>query len=278
MYGEEMLTRVGNNLGLMKEGAPPESAQIEREGYALLRSVFDADEVAELIDDVERVYASTSPDERLRDRSEFRYEMYNRSAVVQRAIGHRRILDVIEPLLGEDCHVIANTCWWNPADHEGGPWHCDAGPHVPRPEGVDWDDRIPYPIFVIGAHLWLWDVTAADGPTAVIPGSHRSGRLAPRDRVSDPDLVHDGEAAIAPEANAGDVLLFSSDIWHRGTAAADGGKGRLFIQCHYGRRDIAQRVLTTAAVNHVSAEAIDRIASERERQLLGLHAPFFYDG
>lgn len=29
-------------------------------------------------------------------------------------VGYTRILEVIEPLLGGDCHVIANTAWRNP--------------------------------------------------------------------------------------------------------------------------------------------------------------------
>ena len=45
----------------------------------------------------------------------FRYAMLNRSAAAQRVVAHPRLLSVIEPLLGEDCHVIANTAWRNPA-------------------------------------------------------------------------------------------------------------------------------------------------------------------
>lgn len=275
-----MITRIGKNLGLSDAGAPATSEHLEREGWVLLKGVFGAAEVAELIDEVERVYAEYPPDVRSRvsDRTQFRYAMYNRSAASQRAIASRGILDVIEPLLGPDCHVIANSCWWNPAEFEGGHWHCDAGPHVPRPQGVSWDERIPYPVFVIGAHLWLWDVPTACGPTGVIPGSHRSGRMPPRDRLYDPDLTYDGQGCVAPEAEAGDVLLFSSDIWHRGTPATAEGTGRMFIQCHYGRRDIAQRVLTTDEVNHLTDEARARIGSEREAELLGLHKPHFYDG
>jgi hypothetical protein len=279
-----VIRRVGKNLGLLDSSGlrpvPPASRQLEAEGWALLPAVFTAGEVVELTAELDALYLAADPDVRYReaDRADFRYELYNRSAAVQTAIAHPRILGVIEPLLGDDCHVIANTAWRNPAEFPGGPWHCDAGPHVPRPPGVPWDDRIPYPVFVIGAHIWLRSVTVADGPTAVIPGSHRSGRLPPRDRSHDPDLDYGGRRAVAPEADAGDVLLFSSDSWHRGTAAGPGGSGRLFIQCHYGRRDIAQRVLTTAAVNHVRPEARARITGEREAALLGLHPPFFYDG
>jgi hypothetical protein len=46
---------------------------------------------------------------------------------------------------------------------------------------------------------------------------------------------------------------------------------------HYGRRDIAQRIRTTAEVNHASPEAIARATTERARTILGLHDAFFYD-
>src|SRR4030095_12634055 len=142
-------------------------------------------------------------------------------ALCQDVIGARAILDAIEPLLGEDCHVIANTCWRNPPrernTHGGGAWHIDAGPHVPRPADVPWDDRIPYPVFAIGAHLYLWDCPVECGPTAVVPGTHRSARRARRDRLFDPELDYDGRPAVLLTAQAGDVALFVSDVWHRGT-------------------------------------------------------------
>ena len=160
--------------------------------------------------------------------------------------------------------MIANTAWRNPADFEGGPWHCDAGPHIPRAEGVAWDDRIPYPVFAIGAHIYLQDCTRADGPTAIVPGSHRSGRLAPlRPACSTTTLTYDGRPPVVVEANAGDVALFVSDVWHRGLPATDDGRGRYFLQVHYGRRDIAQRMRTTDQVNQLSPEAIERAKTER---------------
>ena len=274
-----MIHRIGKNLGVFRGEAAPAAVQLERDGYAVLRGVFPADEVTALAAEIEGVFAERTPDPRPRpDRAEFRYEMVNRSPLAQRAIAHPAVLAALEPLLGNDCHVIANTAWRNPPEFAGGPWHCDAGPHVPRPEGVPWDDRIPYPVFAVGAHLYLWDCPTACGPTAVVPGSHRSGRLAPRERVHDPDLDYDGRAPVLLQAEAGDVALFVSDVWHRGTPAGEGGFGRFFLQCHYGRRDIAQRLRPTAEANQLSDEAIARATTPRQRALVGLHDAYFYDG
>jgi hypothetical protein len=52
----------------------------------------------------------------------------------------------------------------------------------------------------------------------------------------------------------------------------------MFVQCHYGRRDLAQRIRTTQAVNHLSPEAVARATTPRARRLAGLHPPGFYDG
>jgi ectoine hydroxylase-related dioxygenase (phytanoyl-CoA dioxygenase family) len=273
-----VIKRVGKNLSVLTAEVPAASVQLEHDGYTVLRDVLTDEEVAALRAEIDATFEAYPPERNRTDRDEFRYEMVNRGALSQATIGHERILAVIEPLLGDDCHVIANTAWRNFPDFGGGPWHCDAGPHVPRPEGIDWDDRIPYPVFAIGAHLYLRDCPLACGPTAVIPGSHRSGRLPPFDRLNDASLDYAGRAAVALEARAGDVAFFVSDAWHRGLPALPGGSGRLFLQAHYARRDLAQRIRTSADANQLSGEAIARIRSAREKKLLGLHDPFFYDG
>ncbi len=79
-------------------------------------------------------------------------------------------------------------------------------------------------------------------------------------------------------ADAGDVALFVSDVWHRRLPSGPGDPGRYFLQCHYGRRDLAQRLRTTSQANQLSQEAMERATTRRDRSLVGLHDPFFYDG
>jgi len=282
-----MLSRKGGYLWPRRASAPAASHQLEREGWAVLRGVLDEASRAALGREIESIYHALPPDGRnpmrpAEEDQDFRYEMLNRSPLCQAAIGHASILEAIEPLLGEDCHVIANTCWRNPArdhnTHGGGFWHIDAGPHIPRDSAIPWDDRIPYPVFAIGAHIYLSDCPLESGPTGVIPGSHRSGAVPPRDRLADVDLTWNGRGVLPLIAAAGDVALFVSDVWHRRLPTRAGDTGRFFLQVHYGRRDIAQRIRPTASVNHLTPDAIERATTPRMRTLIGLHDNFFYDG
>jgi ectoine hydroxylase-related dioxygenase (phytanoyl-CoA dioxygenase family) len=282
-----MIRRGRPYLEPRSEPASPETEQLEREGYTIVRGLLSDDEVAELRAEISEVYARDPADQRNpalppQDADMFRYAMLNRSAAAQRAVAHPRLLAVIEPLLGEDCHVIANTAWRNPAgepgSHGGRHWHIDAGPHVPLPPGVRWPAEIPHPVFAIAVHLYLQDCALEDGPTGVLPGSHLSGRPPPTDRLLDDDLDYVGRRVEPLITRAGDAGLFVSDVWHRRMPTQPGDHGRFFLQVHYGRRDIAQRILTTAEANQLSPEAIARARTERERRVIGLHPPFFYDG
>ena len=220
------------------EPAPPESVQLEREGFADIRGLLSAAEVAALREEISAVFDRDPPDDRgprtAEDAAMFRYAMLNRSAAAQAAVAHPRLLSVLEPLLGEDCHVIANTAWRNPAGHPGSHggqnWHIDAGPHIPLPEGVRWPADIPHPVFAVGVHLYLQDCALEDGPTGVIPGSHLSGRPPPGSRSHDDDLDYEGQKVVPLITRAGDAGLFVSDVWHRRMPTKDGDHGRFFLQ------------------------------------------------
>ncbi len=281
-----MIRRGRGYLQARTEPADPETVQLEREGYTVIRDLLTLQEVSDLRAEIGAIFEREPADERgnraPEDAAMFRYAMLNRSAAAQRAVGHPRLLEIIEPLLGEDCHVIANTAWRNPAGHPGSHggqhWHIDAGPHVPLPEGVRWPADIPHPVFAIGVHLYLQDCAIEDGPTGVLPGSHVSGRPPPPGRALDDSLDYEGQGVVPLLTKAGDAGLFVSDVWHRRMPTRDGDHGRFFLQVHYGRRDIAQRLVTTSESNQLSREAIARATTDRERRVIGLHPAFFYDG
>src|SRR5205807_1536942 len=107
-------------------------------------------------------------------------------------------------------------------------------------------------------HIYLWDCPMAAGPTGVLRGSHMSGQHPPLDRMNDDTLEWNGEGPVPLVADAGDVALFISDIWHRRLPPGPGDPGRFFLQCHYGRRDLAQRLRPTSVANQLSSDAIAR--------------------
>ncbi len=282
-----MIKRKIGYLEPLRGEVPEETAALHEKGFVRLSQVLTQNEVKALASDIERVFGESPPDDRRAsattpEEDMYRYEMLNRSALCQKAVSNPRVLSVIEPLLGEDCHVIANTAWRNPVgqagSHGGEIWHIDAGPHVPRAEGVPWPDAIAYPVFAIGSHFLLMDSRLEDGPTGVIPGSHRSGQHPPFDSIQDESLRWEGRGCQPALGRAGDVILFVSDVWHRRMPTLEGEHGRFFLQVHYGRRDIAQRLRPTSEANQVSEEAAARATCKRERTVIGLHDPAFYDG
>ena len=279
------LRRTGGNLMLTGIPLPEASLRLRQDGHCILRSVFSEDEIRELRAEVSDIYERDPPDGRPNSSLEegadmFRYQMFNRSALCQRAIGHPEILAAIEPLLGDDCHVISNTAWRNPAKQKttnGQYWHVDAGPHVPLPPDSRWPAEIPFPIFVIATHIYLQSCDLDDGPTGAIPGSHRSGRIPTEEEKWDDQLEFEGKGCQAHVVQAGDVGMFISDVWHRRIPPTEGSRGRFFLQTNYARRDIAQRILPTRELNCVSEEAKSRATTLRQQQLIGLHPEYFYD-
>ena len=288
-----MLKRTGNYLTHQHPDSAPAatrkaSLELETKGYTHIAGVITAAEVAALASDVSAIFDALPPDGRaagLRSPEEdemYRYELLNRSRLCQALVENEIMLSTIEPLLGNDCHVIANTGWRNPAGHQGADqgqaWHIDAGPHVPLPEGVEWPADIPHPVFAIGTHVFLKDCRLADGPTGVIPYSHLSGRFPPRARPFDKDLTFNGNAVVPLIAKAGDAILFVSDIWHRRLPAGPAQSGRFFVQIHYARRDIAQRLRSTSHVNHLHEDTKNHALQPRQRTVIGIHPNSFYDG
>jgi len=281
-----MLWRL-DDLNRAYEGPAPEGTRaLEEEGHYVLRGALSPAEVTRLRDELLGLYARLPAEMRASAISpavgeQYRYQLFNHSALCQETIARPEILALLEPLLGNDCHVIACTSWRNPPGRSITPhglqWHTDGGPQVPLPSGVTWPQSIPFPIFVVAAHVYVQDVRLEDGPTACIPGSHRSGRIPPHERLLDPELECGGRRAEHHLVRAGDVDFRVSDVWHRRTPPSDASRGRLFLQVNYARRDIAQRLRPTTEVNHTSPEARARAGTERARRLIGLHPQSFFD-
>jgi hypothetical protein len=91
---------------------------------------------------------------------------------------------------------------------------------------------------------WLLDpFTAENGPTRVVPGTHR--RPDGPDRLADPHARHPDERLVL--APAGSVIVFSCHLWHSGTINRSPAPRRV-VHVSFERRDAdhgerAQRLL-----------------------------------
>ena len=272
-----MIKRVGKNLSVLTAEVPSGSVQLERDGYTraarrarrATRSTRSPPRSTTRSIGIPRNGPRRQGRVPLRD-AQPRGRVTGGGRARAHPRGHRATARQRLPRDRE--HGVAQ-----PTDFGGGPWHCDAGPHVPRPEGVEWDDRIPYPVFAIGAHLLLKDCPCrAARPRWSRAASPRAARAV--DRLTDPDLTYDGRPPVLLEAERRATSRCSyrtCGIAARRRAAATVGSS-----CS----------VTTAGATSPSASARrsrsttsrPRRSSERRRNdsatLVGLHNPYFYDG
>ena len=203
------------------------------------------------------------------DRHVDRYlNVFNRDAWWLQFLDRPGIIDLAEAALGADCHVIGETAWRSHPGYRGDPLHADYLP-LTWPDGA-LPEPVRIPIFVLTVHYYLGDVDADLAPTLIIPGSHRAGR-APREGED----AWEGRAPQTVPAEAGDALVFRSDLWHAGSANASQESVRYLLQVHYGRRETAQHF--SPYLEWRFDPAALAAASSRQRRLLGDHEPAAYD-
>lgn len=97
---------------------------------------------------------------------------------------------------------------------------------------ADWP-RAAHEPFAMVTSLWLLDdYTPDNGPTRIVPGSHRVPNALPKS-MAQPECQHrDQQFVIAP---AGSVLVFNSHLLHSGTRNRSGGRRRV-LQGAFGAR------------------------------------------
>ncbi len=169
-------------------------------------------------------------------------------------------IEVIQAIHGPGTRVIGGSVWIT------GPGRYPMGLHVDYqpfglPEDIAMDPRVKIPIMVSTLHYYLNDMYQELGPTLLVPGSHKSGR-APNGETH-----WNGQEAQGLECNAGDAMLFRSDLWH-GALPNSSNENRYMLQVHYGTPYIAGSYTGLGKKTELPAATIDA-ASPRQRHLLG---------
>ncbi len=179
------------------------------------------------------------------------------------------VIEPMEAVLGADCHVIGQTAWRSRPGFIGADLHLDYLP-LELPEAWLANTAFQLPLQICTAHIYLSDITPELCPTLVIPGSHRAGR-----RPAPGEQEWQGRALRPVLCQAGDVLLFRSELWHAGSPNRSVDQSRYLLQVHYGRRMVAQKF--SPYLQWRFNPAVIAACTPRQRRLLGEHEAAEYD-
>ncbi len=274
-----MIKRVGKNLSVLTaevpaakraararrlHGAPRRAEPTTRSTRSVPRSTMRS--------------SATRPSAAARTRTSSATRCSTAARSSQAAVGHDRILEVIEPLLGDDCHVIANTAWRNFARLRRRAVALRRRParaatrrrRVGRPHPVSGvrDRRTPHVEGLPG--VLRADRGGAGQPSLRSPRAVRHGSPIP----TSPTTAGRRCCSKRTPATSRCSCPTCGIAARRPTAATAGCSCRRTTAGATSRSASAR----PTEVNHLSPEAIERAQTQRERDLVGLHHPYFYDG
>ena len=245
---------------------------MEEDGYAFLPGLLSAAEIAELRAAMDRLVAIPASYDRDDTSGGFLNKSinnaFNHDPLFLSYVDRLGVVEIAETIHGSDCHIIGMTAWMTGPGRPDQQLHADWQP-LTLPAEVMSNPAVKIPIYIATAHFYLDDIDEELGPTQFIPGSHRAGR-APKG-----DMEYKGVGPKNILCKAGDLVIFRSEVWHRGTANRS-QRVRYLLQVHYAQRMITQKF--PPYLNRFQFdEAILAQATPRQRRLLGDHKSSNYD-
>ena len=192
--------------------------------------------------------------------SEFRTEerarrlanLVDKGDIFRRAIVLPSVLESVRHVLGPRIKLSSlNARSADPHTDVGQPLHVDMGA-IPDSSGY----------WVCNTIWMLDDFTPDNGPTRMVPGSHRWG-TRPQDVLDDPLGPHPDEVLLT--GKAGSVAVMNAHVWHGGTANRTAAP-RLAMHAFYCRGDKPQQQYQKALLRPEVQAALD----PELRQILAL--------
>ncbi|MDA0322033.1 MAG: phytanoyl-CoA dioxygenase family protein [Verrucomicrobia bacterium] len=252
--------------------------QFDRDGFLVIPNALTKHEAEQVRRGVERTFAQ--PDETANlyggIAASWRPTMFERGEEFEALVDNPRIIDIVEAILGNDCHLIAMSALkTGPGESVAPMFHVDETVRFPRPKDVPLDPRIPVPCSNLNLNYYLCDVDEELGPTQLVPTSHRSGRAPePADHDKRGLPAYEGRHAVFATGEAGTAVMWHDQIWHRGAPNRSKDKIRWVQQSPYASRFIAQRF--RPFINYHFPDEILARANPRRRRLFGDHPPGAY--
>ena len=181
--------------------------------------------------------------------------LVDKGDIFQQAIVLPEVLACVRHVIGADCKLSSlNARAADPHSTEGQPLHVDMGAIA---------DEQGY--WVCNTVWMLDDFTPWNGPTRMVPGSHR-WRQRPQDVLADPLAPHPDEILLT--GPAGSVAVMNAHLWHGGTANRTAAP-RLAMHAFYCRRDKPQQQYQKRLLR----PEVQRALSPEMRAILALDDP-----
>lgn len=254
--------------------------ELDEQGFYIVEDVFSPAEYRNMAEAFEALHAAEAE----RGGHEVHVEpgarrisnIFNKSDAFDPCLEIANVLAAAHWLLGEFKVHGANL-----RDPVKGYGHQQLHVDVPKRFADDW--------WVLNAMILFDDMTLANGPTRVVPGSHKWAPfnvpvvnqgdwepepLAPEDAArvpADPDAAYPGEVLVT--APAGAAIVLNSSLWHSGTLKHDDSHRRL-LHLTYTRRDLPQQLVQ---LDHLTEALYARMRPEH-RFLLEIDPPAHGDG
>ena len=254
--------------------------EFHRDGFLILHDFLPQDLVARLLDGLNRAFSEPLESEEGKLRGElvariWRPRMFERGVEFEELVDYPPTIELMEKLLGHNCHLIAmNSLKTGPGDGISG-WHADEEVRVPMPAEAPLDPRVQAPCFVVNMNYYLTDVDEDLGPTQLVPGSHRSGRQPlPSDMDANGNPTYHGHAVVSATGKAGTAVMWHDQVWHRGAVNRSKDGVRWVQQAAYGKRWISQRFYPF--VGYDLPAPVRQRANPKRLRLFGFHQPDNY--
>ena len=232
--------------------------QLDEQGWVVLDSGMGA-----LRDPLRERILALFAEEGDRAGSEFRTEerarrlanLVDKGDVFRRAIVLPAVLEGVRHVLGPRIKLSSlNARSADPHTDMGQPLHVDMGA-IPDSSGY----------WVCNTIWMLDDFTPDNGPTRMVPGSHRWG-TRPQDVLDDPLAPHRDEVLLT--GKAGSVAVMNAHVWHGGTANRTAAP-RLAMHAFYCRGDKPQQQYQKALLR----PEVQAVLDPELRQILALDDP-----
>ena len=245
MYTKQALRELGMTGDVLSAG---QLRALDEDGFIIVEGVYAPADCRRMAEEFDRLHALEGE----RGGHEVHVEpgaprvsnIFNKTDVYDVCLECRELLAASHHMLGEFKLHGANL-----RDPLKGQGHQDLHCDVPKKFPDDW--------WVTNGLVLFDDMTPDNGPTRVVPGSHRwsplnvphvnrgdwePAPLTPEERARVPeDLAAPYPGEVRVTAPAGSVVIVNSSLWHGGTRNESGARRRV-LHLTYTRRDLPQQL------------------------------------